>query len=72
MISSKNQIFVAWFFVLFSLIFLLFWVWLLPAVYLSLVAVLLFEPELSDMLLIGEYEISTISYEDTHNYEPSS
>ena len=37
-----------------------------------LVAVLLFEPELSDMLLIGEYEISTISYEDTHNYEPSS
>ena len=72
MISSKNQIFVAWFFVLFSLIFLLFWVGLLPAVYLSLVAVLLFEPELSDMLLIGEYEISTISYEDTHNYEPSS
>ena len=35
-------------------------------------AELLFEPELSDMLLIGEYEISTISYEDTHNYEPSS
>ena len=32
----------------------------------------LFVPELSDMLLIGEYEISTISYEDTHNYEPSS
>ena len=72
MISSKNQIFVAWFFVLFSLIFLLFWVWLLPAVYLSLVAVLLFVLELSDMLLIGEYEICTISYEDTHNYEPSS
>ena len=35
-------------------------------------AVLLFEPELSDMLLIGEYAISTISFEDTHNYEPSS